>query len=85
MADDPRQDGDTPPESAASAGTPPLQAGDAEPAALGDEAAPRHLRRRPNFRGHIVVDDDEPLPVFDAPPDPPPAPPAAPGSQAMRD
>jgi hypothetical protein len=85
VADNPRQDGDAPPEGAASVGTQPLEANDAEPGAPGDEAAPRQLRRRPNFRGHIVVDDDEPLPVFDALPDPPPAPPAAPGSQAMRD
>jgi hypothetical protein len=85
VADDPRQDGDAPAEDAASAGRQRLEAGDAEPGALGDEATPRQLRRRPNFRGHIVVDDDEPLPVFDAPPDPPPAPPAAPGRQALRD
>jgi hypothetical protein len=84
VADDPRQDGGAPPEGAAPAGTQPLEAGDPEPGAPVDEPAPRRLRRRPNFRGHIVVDDDEPLPVFDAPPNPP-APPAPPGSQAMRD
>ena len=82
MADDPRQDGDAPPQGAAPAGTQHLEAGAPEPGAPGDQPAPRRLRRRPNFRGHIVVDDDEPLAVFDAPPDPPPA---APVSQAMRD
>jgi hypothetical protein len=85
MADDPSQDGEAPAEGAAAAGTQRLEAGDAEPGAPGDETAPRQLRRRPNLRGHIVVDDDEPLPVFDTPPDPPPVPPPARGSQAMRD
>lgn len=84
MADDPHQDGDAPPQGATPADTQRLEAGDAAPGALDDMPTPRHLRRRPKFRGHIVVDDDEPLPVFDAPPDPPPAPPAGPGSQAMQ-
>lgn len=79
MADDSRQDGDAPPDSAAPASTQRLEAGEPEPGAPVDEPARRRLRRRPNFRGHIVVDDDEPLPVFDVPPDPPPVPPALPG------
>ncbi len=75
MADNPDQDGGAAPD-----GTQGLEAGDAAgPGALHDQPATRHLRRRPNFRGHIVVDDDEPLPVFDAPADPPPA---APDGQA---
>ena len=84
MADNPDENGGAPPAGAAPAGTQGREAGDAGPGALDDEPAPRHLRRRPNFRGHIVVDDDEPLPVFDAPADPLPAPPAGPegsGSQ----
>ena len=53
---------------------------DARPHDLDDEPATRRLRRRPNFRGHIVVENDE-LPAFDTPADPPPAPPAAPDGQ----
>ena len=77
MADDPDQDSDAPPEGPAPDGTQGPEAGNAGSGALGDEATPRHLRRRPHFRGHIVVGHDEPLPVFDAPADPPPVPPAA--------
>jgi hypothetical protein len=84
VADDPDQDGGAPPECAAPDGAQGLEAGNAGPGALHDEPTPRHLRRRPNFRGHIVVYDDEPLPVFDAPAGPPPAPPAAPDSQASQ-
>jgi len=84
MADDPDQDGGAPPEGAAPDGTQGREAGDAGFGALGDEPATRYPRRRPNFRGHIVVDYDEPLPVFDAPADPLPAPPAPPGGQASR-
>ena len=68
MADDPRQDGDAPPDNAAPASTQRLEASEPEPGSPVDKPAPRRLRRRPNFRGHIVVDDDEPLPVFGAPP-----------------
>jgi hypothetical protein len=80
VADD--QDGGAPP-----AGAPPdsaqgRKAGEAGPDGLDEEPTTRRLRRRPNFRGHIMVDDDEPLPVFDAPADPPPAPPPAPDGQA---
>lgn len=84
MAEDPNQDGGLPPEDAAPARTQGHVAGDARPGALDDEPTPRRLRRRPNFRGHIVVDDDEPLPVFDTPADPPPAPSDPPGSQASQ-
>ena len=45
------------------------------------EPTSRPPRRQPRFRGHYVV-DDEPTPVFDAPPDPQPAPPAAPPTAA---
>jgi hypothetical protein len=78
VADDPGQDGGPPPEGPTPDGTQRLEADDAGPGALDDQPT-RHLRRRPNLRGHMVVDDDEPLPVFDAPADPPPA---APDGQA---
>jgi hypothetical protein len=84
VADDPDQDGGARPEGAAPDGTQGLEAGGAGPGALDDEPTTRHLRRQPNFRGHIVVDDDEPLPVFDAPADPLPAPPAAPNGHASQ-
>jgi hypothetical protein len=73
VADDPSQADDAAPDSAQALGP-----SDAGPGALGDQPAARRFRRRPNFRGHIVVDDDEPLAVFDAPAEPLPAPPAAP-------
>jgi len=51
-----------------------------------DSAAPgRRPRGRPNFRGHIVIDDGEPLPVFDEPADPPPASPAPADGQVSPD
>ena len=81
MADDPDQDDGTPPEGAAPDGTQGLEADDAGRSALDDQPT-RHLRRRPNFRGHIMVDDDEPLPVFDTPADPPPAAPDGQASQS---
>jgi len=81
VADDPDQDSGGPPKGAAPDGTEGLGTRDAGPGALDDEPTTRHLRRRPHFRGHIVVDDDEPLPVFDAPADPPPA---APDGQASQ-
>jgi hypothetical protein len=80
MADDPDPGGGALPEGAAPDGTRGPAAGGAEP---GDQP-PRRLRRRPNLRGHIVVDDDEPLPVFEFPADPPPAPPADPDGQASQ-
>lgn len=81
MADGPDQDTSVRPNGAAPDGTQDLQTRDARSGALDDEPATRHLRRRPHFRGHIVVDDDEPLPVFDVPADPPPA---APSGQALQ-
>jgi len=84
VADNPGQDGSAPPEGAAPDGTQGPEAGDAGPGAFDDQPTTRYLRRRPNFRGHIVVDDDEPLPVFDAPADPPPAPPATPDGQTSQ-
>ncbi len=84
VTDDPDQDGGAPPEGAALYGTQGLEAGDAGPGALNDAPTTRRLRRRLNFRGHIVVGDNEPLLVFDAPADPPPAPPAAPDGQASQ-
>jgi hypothetical protein len=77
VADDHDQDDGTAPEGAQS-----REAGDAEPDAPNNEPGTRRPRRRLNFRGHIVVDEGEPLPVFDAPADPPPAPPPAPDEQA---
>jgi hypothetical protein len=56
---------------------PDPQANDTVPGAVGDEPTMRRPRRRPVFRGHIVVDDDEPMAVFDAPAEAPPTPPAA--------
>jgi hypothetical protein len=84
MADDPGQDGGAPPAGATPDGAHGPEAGDAGPGAPDEKAAPRRLRRRPTFRGHIVVEDDEPLPVFDAPAIPPPAPPAV-GPPAVPD
>lgn len=79
MADDSGQDDGTLPASTAPASTAPAstapddaQGPDADDTGPGSPA--RRLRSRPNFRGHIVIDDGEPLPVFDAPADPPPAP-----------
>jgi hypothetical protein len=40
---------------------------------------PSSRREVADLRGHIVIDDDEPLPGFDTPADPPPA---APDDQA---
>ena len=82
MAEAPNQDDGLPPEDAAPTPTQGHVAGDATPGALDDEPTPRRLRRRPNFRGHIVVDDDEPLPVFDIPAEPPAPLFDPPGSQA---
>lgn len=84
MADDPNQDAGAPPEGAAPDGTQGLEASEAGPGTLDGEPTKPRLRRRPNFRGHIVVDDDEPPSVFDVPADPPPAPPAAPDGQASQ-
>ena len=84
MADDPGRHGGAPPQGATPAVTQGLEADDAGPGALDQSPTPRQLRRRPNFRGHIVVDDDEPLPVFDAPADPLPAPPAGPEGTASQ-
>jgi hypothetical protein len=81
VADDPGQDNSARPEGPAPDGTQGPETRDAIPGALDDEPATRHLRRRPHFRGHIVVDDDELLPVFDVPADPPPA---APDGQASQ-
>jgi hypothetical protein len=81
VADNAGQDGGAPQEGAVPDGTQGNEAADAGPGALDDQPTTRHLRRRPNLRGHIVVDDDEPLPVFDAPAEPPPAPPDSPASQ----
>jgi hypothetical protein len=84
VADDSGQDAGAPSQGAAPADTQGHEAGGAGPGALDDEPAPRRLRRRPNFRGHIVVDDDEPLPVFDAPADPLPASPADPAGNTSQ-
>jgi hypothetical protein len=65
VADDP---GDPPPDA-----EPGLPAGEA----AGEPAAPR-LHGVPNFRGHIVIDDAEPVLVFDFPAEPPFPPPVAP-------
>jgi hypothetical protein len=74
VADDPDQDDAARPKGAAPDGTQGPETREARPGALDDGPATRRFRRRPHFRGHIVVDDDEPLPVFDVPADPPPAP-----------
>jgi hypothetical protein len=42
------------------------------PADVEDGPATRRLRRKPNFRGQIVIKSDEPLPSFDSPAEPPP-------------
>lgn len=78
MADDPGQADGTPPQGAALDGPQVLEPSDAGPGVPVDEPAAPRLRGRRNFRGHIVVDDDEPLAVFGAPAEPAPAPPAAP-------
>jgi hypothetical protein len=75
----------TPPAGATPDNAQGREAGDAERDARNDEPTTRRLRRRPNFRGHIVVHDEEPLPVFDAPADPPPAPSPALDGQAPQD
>jgi hypothetical protein len=51
------------------------------PDPLPEEPTTRRIRKRPNFRGQVVTDED-PLPAVDLPPDPFPAPPAAPDSQS---
>lgn len=64
MADDPDQD-----DGAAN----DLQFGVA-PGVFDNEDGTRLLRGRRSFRGHIVVGDDERLPVFAVPAEPPPPP-----------
>lgn len=76
MADHPSEEG-TAPEGIALDGDESTETGSG---ALGDATIPRRLHSPPNFRGHIVVEDDEPLPVFAVPADPPPTPPVADGS-----
>jgi hypothetical protein len=73
VADDPGLSGAPPQEGPTPAGAQGLEADDAGSGTPGQDSTRRQLRRRANFRGHIVVDDDEPLPVFDAPADPLPA------------
>jgi len=80
VSDDLSQDGGPLPEGAARYGLQGYEPGDA----VDNEPVIRHLRRPPNFRGHIVVDDDEPLLVFDAPAEPPPASPPAPEGTATQ-
>jgi hypothetical protein len=90
MADDSGQDDGALPVSTALASIAPEgargpNADDTGPDSPGGESPARRLRSRPNFRGHIVIDDGEPLPVFDAPADPPPVPPAPADSQMSPD
>lgn len=84
MSDDPGQGGRPSREGDTPDGTQGHQTGDVGSGALDNEPITPHLHRQPNFRGHIVVDYDEPLLVFDAPADPPPVPPAAPDGQATQ-
>lgn len=85
MADDSGQDDGTLPVSTAPDDAQGLNADDTSPGSPAGESPGRRLRSRPNFRGHIVIDDGEPLPVFDAPADPPPVPPAPADSQVPPD
>jgi hypothetical protein len=84
VAYDPGQADRIPPQSAMPNGTQDLEPSDAGPGTPVDKPTTRHLRGWRNFRGHIEVDDDEPLAVFGAPAEPPPVPPAAPDGQASQ-
>lgn len=77
MADHPSEEG-TSPEGIALDSDESTETGSG--ALIDDATILRRLRPPPNFRGHIVVEDDEPLPVFAVPADPPPTPPVADGS-----
>jgi hypothetical protein len=82
VSDEPDRDGAASAEAGWPSGEQDIAAEEAKPGIPGDGTASRRRRRRPNFRGHIVVDDDEPLPVFAVPADPPPAPLPAADDQA---